>query len=125
MKAPLFAVVSLLVGLCPVATFAQDKEPPPPIVDAPAQEKLEGTTWDWHTGGTLRLLADGVASHTKWTKNGTWKRTKDGKIALKNSKLSFEIVFHTEKTASVTCKNDKHQTTIVQTADVKEDKGKK
>lgn len=63
--------------------------PAPPAVPTPApanaagmKSPLEDSEWIWGSGGKLRLSSGGVARHTSWKQDGTWKLDAERKMIL-------------------------------------------
>ena len=110
----LLAAFAILGPITPLRA----EDPAPAAIEAPAVEKLEGTSWKWESGGTLRLLPKGVATHTRWNSKGKWKRNKKGDIELSGPKTSFVLQFMSETKAFVTSKGQRH-TVITQLKDEK------
>ena len=44
--------------------------------------ELEGTEWQWASGGTLRFEENGKATHTAWSTPGIWKKVNSVSITL-------------------------------------------
>lgn len=55
---------------------------------------LDGSLWQWGSGGTLTLHRQNKAEHTAWGKPGVWKRIEDLKILVtKPDGGTFTVVF--------------------------------
>ncbi len=76
-----------------VATTPTTPPPPVPVpapVPAPAapangtvmKNPLDDSEWIWGSGGKLRLSSGGVARHTSWKRDGSWKLDAERKMLL-------------------------------------------
>ena len=82
---------------------------PNPKIEA----KVETTKWIWGSGGELIILADGFATHSKWSQNGTWKKLSDGSLRLSGGNgLMFKITFSPDGVGQVVNLRGDGKTTI-------------
>lgn len=59
-----------------------------------SDKDLEGSLWQWGSGGTLTLLRQNKAEHTAWGRPGVWKRVEDLKVLVtKPDGGTFTVVF--------------------------------
>lgn len=55
---------------------------------------LDGSLWQWGSGGTLTLHRQNKAEHTAWGRPGVWKRIEDLKVLVtKPDGGTFTVVF--------------------------------
>ena len=78
-----FLLCIVFVG-CFSSASSEDRAVPAELLKAGAMSirELEGTEWQWASGGTLRFEENGKATHTAWSTPGIWKKVNSVSITL-------------------------------------------
>ncbi len=79
-----------------------------------AVDFTKSTRWTWGSGGVLTLRKDGVAQHTEWTKDGSWRTLASGGIVIKSyAGVTFDVTFDENGKGRVSCDKNGAETTLV------------
>ncbi len=80
-----------------------------------AAKDLEGSEWQWGTGGTLKLEKSGKAIHTAWPSPGVWKKVNNVTITLQRpgGDPPMTVVFSDQELSSATVTSHLGTTTTI------------